>query len=179
MFSFIFVCLFLLFAIFLDFSLFYPILCIYLFWPLWLLRSWFPSWGSRLRHCDGKPNSWPLNHQRIPNPSEYWSIWTLQVPLWVLRLVPLNTLQAPVLNTSGQITSETGTETHSSADSLLKIVLSSQTHQKTPHDTAGSTRRTRPNSIHQNTGTRNTNGYKHLNVNKMDSIEEMDKFLGI
>ena len=68
----IFVCLFLLFAICLDFSLFYPILFIYLFWhSVWLLRSWLPSWGSRLSHCDGKPSSWPLNHQRIPSPSEY------------------------------------------------------------------------------------------------------------
>ena len=62
---------------------------------------------------------------------------------------------------------------------LPKAILNPRTPQNTPVDMAQPSRKTRPNSIHQNTGTRNTNGYKHLNVNKMDSIEEMDKFLGI
>ena len=68
-------------------------------------------------------------------------------------LAPHNWLQAPVLDTSCQTTSKTGTQPRPSADRLPKVVLSSQTPQNTPPDAALPCREERLSSTHQSTGT--------------------------
>ena len=65
----------------------------------------------------------------------------------------LNCLQAPVLDTSCQTTSKTGTQPHLSADSLPKVLLSSQKPQNTPPDVALPFRGKRFSSTHQRAGT--------------------------
>ena len=52
-----------------------------------------------------------------------------------------------------QTTSKTGTQPHPLAESLPKIILSSQTTQNTPPDVVLPTRKTRSSSTHQNIGT--------------------------
>ena len=52
-----------------------------------------------------------------------------------------------------QTTSRTGTQPHSRAERLPKVILSSQTVQNTPPDAVLHTRKTRSSLIHQNTGT--------------------------
>ena len=66
---------------------------------------------------------------------------------------PTNCLQAPVLDTSHQTTSKTGTQHHLSADRMHKGVLSSQPPQNTPPDAALPIRGKRLSSTHQSTGT--------------------------
>ena len=66
---------------------------------------------------------------------------------------PTNCQQAPVMDTSHQTTSKTGTETNSSADRLPKVVLSSQTPQNTLPDVALPFRGKRLSSTYQSAGT--------------------------
>ena len=66
---------------------------------------------------------------------------------------PPNGQQAPVLDASCQTTSKTGTQPHPLADSLPKVILTSQTPQNTPPDVALPIRGTRSSSTHQNSGT--------------------------
>ena len=56
-------------------------------------------------------------------------------------------------NASDQTTRKTGTQPHPSADTLPKVVLSSQLPQNTPLDMALTIRGTRPSSTHQRAGT--------------------------
>ena len=65
----------------------------------------------------------------------------------------LNDQQAPVLDTSCQTTSKTGTQPHPLAERLPKIIIRPQTPQITPPDVDMPTRKTRSSLIHQNTGT--------------------------
>ena len=66
---------------------------------------------------------------------------------------PLNCLQSPVLDTSLQTTSKTGTQPHPLAERLPKVVLSLQTPQNTLPEVALPIRRTRSISTHQSAGT--------------------------
>ena len=66
---------------------------------------------------------------------------------------PLNDQQAPVLDTLCQTTSKTGTQPHSLAERLPKIIIRPQTPQNTLQDGDFPTRKTRFSLIHQNTGT--------------------------
>ena len=67
-------------------------------------------------------------------------------------LAPPNCQQAPVLDTTCQTTSKTGTHPHPSTDRLPKVVLSSQTLQNTLFDTALPIRVKRFSSTNQRTG---------------------------
>ena len=58
-----------------------------------------------------------------------------------------------MLDTACQTTNKTGTQPHPLAERLRKIIISSQTPQNTPPDTALPNRKTRSSPIHQNTGT--------------------------
>ena len=62
-------------------------------------------------------------------------------------------LQAPVLDTSHQATNKTGMQKCSSVDRPSKLILSSQTCQYTPADTALPIRRKKLSSTHQKTNT--------------------------
>ena len=73
-------------------------------------------------------------------------------------MLTLSSTQQParysaVLDILCQTTSKTGTPTHLLAESLPKIIISSQTHQNTPPDVVLPTRKTRYSLIQQNTST--------------------------
>ena len=74
-------------------------------------------------------------------------------PSQLQDLVPLNCLQAPMLNVPHETTSKTGSRTHPSADRLPKVVISPETPQNTRPEVALPIRGKRSSSTHQNTGT--------------------------
>ena len=68
-------------------------------------------------------------------------------------------------------TSKTGTQTHKSADRLLKVVLSPQTPQNTPLDVALPMRGERSYFNHQNTSSYHSHQDLHKPLNKPHPLE--------
>ena len=121
---------------------------------VWLEGSWFPgrglAWASGVRALS--PGCWTT--RGFPGPGNInQHVHSQRYPCQHQDPAAHNCLQAPVLDTSHQTTSKTGTQPHPSADRLSKVILSSQIPQNTPPDMALPFRRKRLNSTHQSTGT--------------------------
>ena len=100
---------------------------------LWALSSLARAWASRV----GAPNPGCWTAREFLGPGNInWCVLSQRYPSRHQDLAPPNCLQAPVLDTSCRTTSKTGTQPHPSADMLPKAILSSQTPQNTPPDTA-------------------------------------------
>ena len=81
------------------------------------------------------PGHWTARKFLVPG-NINWHELTWRSPSQHQDPAPPNSLQAPELDTSEQTTSNTGIQSHPSADRLPKIVLSSQIPQNIPLDTA-------------------------------------------
>ena len=132
-----------------SFLLFFSLL----FWAMWLKGSWCPGrvsglspWGGRAKQDIRPPEtSWPhiiSSARAVPETS-----------VSRLRPRPLNNQQAAVLDTPCQTTSKTGTQPHPLAETLPKIIISSEIPQNTPPDMVLPTRKITYSLIQQNTGT--------------------------
>ena len=121
---------------------------------LWLAGSSFQDRGGAWVSGVGalNPGCWTASELLAPGKNNWWEL-TQRSPSRIQDKAPTNCLQDPVLDASWQTTSKTGTQSHPSADRLHKVVLNSQTPQKTPPDMALAIRRTRYSSTHQNAGT--------------------------
>ena len=116
--------------------------------------SWCSSWASGLCLWGGRVEFRTLVHQRPPSSTQHQTAKISQrSPPQRQDPAPLNDQQATVLNTLCQTTSKTGTQPHPLAERLPKIIISLQTSQNTPLDSALPTREKRSSLIHQNTGT--------------------------
>ena len=89
-----------------------------------------------------------------PRPEEYKFVSALiEASTSIQDRVQSSYLQAPVLDTSHQATNKTGMQKYSSVDRLSKLILSSQTCQYTPADTALLIRRKKLSSSHRKKNT--------------------------
>ena len=101
-----------------------------------------------------EPNSGHWTTKDLPVPHNInWQELSQRSPSQCKDPAPLNDQQTPVLNTTCQTTSKTGTQPHPLAERLPKIIISSQTPQNTPLDVVLPTRKMRSSLIHQNTDT--------------------------
>ena len=83
----------------------------------WLVGPWFPGWGLSLSFCDGSDESNPLvlskREPQIPgNINQSEASWRSSSQHQDSALP--NGLQTPVLDTSGETTSKTGTQSDTS-----------------------------------------------------------------
>ena len=115
----------------------------------WFLGQWL---GLSLQSGAPSPGHWTAREFLAPgNITQHAHSW--RSPCQHQDPTPHNCLQAPAQDTSCQTTSKTGTQPQPSADRLPKVVLSSQTLQNTPLDTALPFRGKRLSSTHQSAGT--------------------------
>ena len=117
-----FVCLFVFFFFIFHFFLFSPAVL----FGLWALgspnRGW--AWASGV----GMPRlGFWTNREFLGLGNINQHALSQRYLSWYQDPAPPNCLQATVLETSHQTTSKTGTHTYTSADRLLKVILSSQT----------------------------------------------------
>ena len=112
--------------------------------------AWCQAWASEM----GEPRSGHWTTRDLPAPRNInWQELSQRSPSQCWDPAPPNGQQAAVLDAPCQTTSRTGTQTHPLAESLPKMILSSQTPQNTPLDAALPTRKRRFSPTHQNTGT--------------------------
>ena len=117
---------------------------------MWLTGSWCSGWASGLCLWGGRAEIRTLAHQNFPAPCNIkWWKFSQRSPSQCYDPAPLNDQQATVLDTPCQTTSKTGTQPHPLPERLPKIILSLQTPQNPPPDTALPTRKTRSSPTHQ------------------------------
>ena len=121
---------------------------------MWLTGSWSSRRVSGLNLWGWRGEFRLLDHQRPPRPTLYQSVRALpEISVSTLKPNSTHDQQATVLDTPCQTTSKTGAQTHPSAESLPKIIISSQTPKNTTQDMVLPTRKSRYSLIQQNTDT--------------------------